>query len=85
VLGGGGAGVALDRVQRPPDTARALQQTHILTEHMNGGVPGPGPFVDRPVDPHEPARQQLLCAITVFSTAPPRPCHRWQRSLTCTA
>jgi hypothetical protein len=49
VLGGGGAGVALDRVQRPPETTRALQQAHASIEQfVHGRVPGPSSLVDRP-------------------------------------
>jgi hypothetical protein len=49
LLGGGGAGVALDRVQRPTQPARAVQQAHTLVEQfVHGRMPGPGPLVDHP-------------------------------------
>ena len=88
LLGGGGAGVALDRVQRPAQPAGAFQQAHALAEQLvHGRVPGPGPLVDRPGGPARlrVRASSVLWAMTVFSTAPARPCHRCQRSLTCTA
>lgn len=52
LLGRRGAGVALDRVQRPPQPARALEQADTLAEQLvHCGVPGPVPFVDRPDGP----------------------------------
>jgi len=49
LFGGGGAGVALDGVQRPTQPACTFEQAHTLAEQLvHGRVPGPGPLVDRP-------------------------------------
>jgi hypothetical protein len=49
LLRGRGAGVALDRVQRPTQLLSAFQQAHALVEQfVHGRVPSPGALVDRP-------------------------------------
>ena len=86
-LGLAGAVVALDRVQRQAQAAGAVQQAR-RSGHAGHGPAASAPGWSRPACPPAagmPFAQQAECAATSFRTASPRPCHRCQRSLTCTA